>query len=94
MIRDAHFVAFIPSLSILIFKSKNEKNNEKKKKEKNDLTKDEKKKGLEFIKVKCGSGFLKFLEKLEPFQNDFLFFNPKIYKTVSDCVWWNSFYKI
>lgn len=92
---DAHFASFILSPSMLTFNS-----NQKKEEEKIDITKEEKKKGLEFIKEKCGSGFvaviLKFLGKLEPFHNHdkSIFFDPTVVETMSDYEWWNSFSKI
>ena len=67
VITGAHFAAFILSPSILVFNSQQDKE------QKIDVTEEEKKKGLEFIKEKCGSGLLaitlKFLGKLEPFHN-------------------------
>ena len=52
-----------------------------------------KKKGLEFIKEKCGSGFLaitlKFLGKQEPFHNHEKknYFDPIVVKKMSNCEW-------
>ena len=76
MITDAYFTAFILGPSILVFNSNQEKEEEKKM----ILQKMDKKrkKGMKFIKEKYSSCFLaitlKILRKLQPFQNENIFF--------------------
>ena len=89
VITDAHFADFILSPSILVFNFKQDK-----KEQKIDIAKEEKKKGLELIKVKCDSRFLattfKFLEKKEPFHNHnkyIYFLAQQLLRQWSDCEW-------
>ena len=83
-----HFASFILCPSILVFNFKQDKDEQK-----IYVTKEEKKKGLEFIKEKCGSGFLAinliFSGKQELFQkhDKTIFFYSTIVETISNSEW-------
>ena len=92
VITDTYFASFILSQSLLVFRSKQDKE-----KQKIDVIKEEKEKGLEFIKEKYGAVFLTItliiLGKQEPFHNHNknICFELTVVEKMSDCEWWNSF---